>query len=76
MENEEIIIKTPEEIILEEIRNSSDYLESKQYLGAENYNLIDKIEESSIILGKKAITQYIYNEIFGGCGSKLTIENI
>lgn len=75
MENEEII-KTPEEIALEEIRNSADYIELKRYLSEENYSLIDTIEESSIILGKKAITKYKYNEIFGGAGSKLTIENI
>jgi hypothetical protein len=70
------ITKTPEELILDEIRNSSDYKEVKTYLDESQYSLINTIEESSIILNKLAITRYLYNDIFGGCGSTLIIINL
>ena len=62
------IEKSPEEQLQELIRSQSDYNEIR--FNKNGY--IDRIEESSIELGKMIITQFNYTEVIGGLAMKGT----
>ena len=63
-----------EELLL--ITESPDCIEEKQYYGEEFFSLIHFDILSSVKIGKKAIIEFLYNEIGGGKGSILTIEDL
>ena len=64
---------TPEELALEEIRSAVDYTSTTVKYGVEKFELINYIDESSLILNKKVRTTFLYNENGGGNGVNLEI---
>lgn len=67
---------TMEEELINLIRAQIDYTEKKYYHDISMDNVIDRIEESSVILGKKVVTKYLYNLVSGGYACSEVTTNI